>query len=196
MGEVCRIERHDNFQKQTYRNRCVIDSPNGALPLTVPVEKFDSPKCAMKDVRISDHGDWRHVHWHAIASSYYNTPYFEFYEDDFRPFYERKYDWLLDFNMSIMEKCCELAGLQPDIELTDEYVKEPAEGELDCRASISPKSDWGLDEAFRPTPYYQVFASKHGFLPNLSIADLLFNMGPESLLVLHKSIYRGGIVTK
>jgi hypothetical protein len=180
----CIIEQHEHYLKQTYRNRCVIDSPNGALALTIPVEKPADGKCLMKDIRISDHGNWRHLHWQALVASYYNSPFFEYYQDDFRPFFEKKWSFLVDFNEEITLKCCELIDMQPDIKFTDEYMT--GESVKDMRNAISPKNDISADTDFIVTPYYQVFSHKHGFLPNLSIADLLFNMGPESLLVLEK----------
>ena len=92
------VERYDHYMKQTYRNRCVIVGANGTLALTIPTEKDEHPKVLMKDVRISDHGNWRHVHWNAMESAYRNSPFFEYYADDFRCFYEKKYPFLWDFN--------------------------------------------------------------------------------------------------
>ena len=180
-----RIEQWESFQKQPYRNRCVIDTPNGALNLTVPVEKPHDGSRLVRDLRISDHGNWRHLHWNALVSSYYNTPFFEYYQDDFRPFYEKKYDFLIDFNEEILMKCLELIDLQPvSLERTDAYTAHYDGNDTDLRTAISPKTDYRDDHTFRPVPYYQMFSHLHGFLPNLSIADLLFNMGPESLQVL------------
>ena len=88
------IERYDNYVKQTYRNRCVIAAADGPLALTIPTEKSDSLKCPMKDIRISDHGNWRHMHWNALVSNYRNSAFFEYYADDFRVFYEKKYPFL------------------------------------------------------------------------------------------------------
>ena len=82
------VERYDNYVKQTYRNRCVIAAADGPLALTIPTEKSDSNKCLMKDVRISDHGNWRHIHWHALVAAYKHSPFFDYYADDFRVFYE------------------------------------------------------------------------------------------------------------
>lgn len=147
------IDVAEFYQKQTFRNRCVIDSPQGALALTIPVVKPEG-KMQMKDIRISDHGNWRHQHWNALQSSYRQSPFFEYYADDFAPFYERKWEFLADYNLALHQLVCEL---------------------IDIEHKTSPSAT--------PT-YYQVFAHKHGFLPDLSIVDLLFNMGPESLLLL------------
>jgi hypothetical protein len=178
------IEREENYLKQTYRNRCIIAGANGPLPLSVPIVKPDTLKCATKDIRISDHGNWRHLHWNALVSAYGTSPFFEYYQDDFAPYYEKKYEFLFDFNEALQRVICELIDIQPNWTFTETYVPVV---ENDFREVISPKSKT-MDEAFRPASYYQVFRDKQGFLPNLSIVDLLFNMGPESLLILQQSI--------
>ena len=182
------IEQHDHYMKQTYRNRCTIAGPEGELALSIPTVKPEEPKCPMKDIRISDHGNWRHLHWNAIESAYNSTPFFEYYKDDFSPFYEKKYEFLTDFNEELCRLVCELIDIQPAIERTKEYKTDFAPNEIDFREAIHPKKDFHrTDPEFIPQPYYQVFEARHGFLPNLSIIDLLFNMGPESLLILQKT---------
>ena len=179
------IEQHDHYVKQTYRNRCNIAGPEGVLSLSVPIIRPDTPKCAMKDIRISDHGNWRHLHWNAIESAYNNTPFFEYYKDDLRPFYENKYTFLADFTEELRCKICELMDISPVVEHTASYHTDFLPDEADYREVIHPKKDYTeVDKDFLPKPYYQVFESRHGFLPNLSVIDLLFNMGPESVLVL------------
>ena len=182
------IEQHDHYMKQTYRNRCTIAGPEGELALSIPTVKPEGPKCPMKDIRISDHGNWRHLHWNAIESAYNSTPFFVYYKDDFRPFYEKKHEFLTDFNEELCRLVCELIDIQPAIERTKEYKTDFAPNEIDFREAIHPKKDFHrTDPEFIPQPYYQVFEARHGFLPNLSIIDLLFNMGPESLLILQKT---------
>lgn len=183
-AETVYVEQHDSFIKQTYRNRCLIATANGTQALTVPIERNGEGEHAatMKDIRISDHGNWRHLHWNAISSAYGDSPFFEYYADDLRPFFEKRWDFLFDYNMAITEKMCELLDIRPDIHLTTSYEKEGCLGE-DFREVIRPKHP-GTDADFLPRPYYQVFGQRHGFLPNLSILDLLLNMGPESIFFL------------
>ena len=177
-----RIETSENYLKQSYRNRCIIAGANGPLPLSVPIVKPDTLKCLTKDIRISDHGNWRHLPWNAIVSAYNSTPFFEYYEDDFAPFYEKKYEFLFDFNEELRMLICQLLDIQPQIQYTTSFE---ADVENDFRW-ISPKQDIA-DPSFLLKPYYQVFQDKHGFLPNLSIIDLLFNTGNEGILILRDS---------
>jgi len=170
------IEHHDSYQKQTYRNRCLIATTNGIQPLTVPVSLDLHAQC----VRVSDHGNWRHQHWQALQSAYGDSPFFEFYEDDLRPFYNERWEYLYDYNEAIRQKMCELLDIHPVVSATTEYQHHP---ENDFRNSIQPKII-APDADFQPRRYYQVYELKHGFLPNLSILDLLFNMGPESIFYL------------
>ena len=182
------IEQYDHYQKQTYRNRCVIAAPDGPLSLTVPIEKPNTQKAFMRDIRISDHGNWRHLHWNAIESAYNHTPFFEYYKDDFRPFYEKKFDFLVDYNEQLCQLVCQLIDTDTSFQRTESYVAEPSNTIIDLRDAIHPKKELMNDASFGVIPYYQVFQERLGFLPNLSIIDLLFNMGPEAILVLQKSI--------
>ena len=204
--DECLIERNESFIKQTYRNRMVIATANGPLALTIPTNHDTSMQ--MKDIRISDHANWRHVHWNALMSAYGESPFFEYYQDDIRPFYEKKYDFLFDFNMEIMEKMIELLDIRPKISVTDRYllseerrVKSEESNSLDelvqlntqhstlntpikdFRDAIRPKKPLP-DADFTPKRYYQVYEQRHGFLPNMSILDLLFNEGNEAIFYL------------
>ncbi len=181
------IERCDTFRKQTYRNRCVIAAANGAQALTVPVERAAGAQ-QVRDIRISDHGNWRHIHWHALLSAYSESPFFDYYADDIRPFFERKWEFLYDYNMEICRKMCELLDITPHISPTEQYVHADELPRQDCemtdfRDAIDPKHPLE-DRDFAPKSYYQVYAAKHGFLPNLSVLDLLFNMGTEAIFYL------------
>lgn len=180
------IEIHDHYQKQSFRNRCIIAGANGSMTLSIPVEKPKSGVASTKDVRISDHGNWRHLHWNAIRSAYSSTPFFQYYEDDFKPFYEEKHLFLYDFNEQVRRLVCRLIGIETPISYTSRYIVHSAEeirsgvGMADLREVIHPKRPI----LFKTPPYYQVFSDKLGFLPNLSILDLLFNLGSESRIYL------------
>lgn len=182
-SDCCLIERHDHFVKQTYRNRCVIATTSGLQVLTVPIERYEGAHCEMRDIRISDHGSWRHLHWNALQSAYGESPFFEFYADDLRPFFERRWEFLFDFNTAITRKMCELLDVHPQIAFTEAYASAEEEGVTDFRDAIRPKHPLP-DDGFRLRRYYQVYEQKHGFQPNLSILDLLFNEGPEAVLYL------------
>ena len=179
-SDEVQIERYESFLKQTYRNRCLIATTQGVQALTVPVEHHNSQ--LIKDLRISDHGNWRHLHWNALQSAYGESPFFEYYQDDIRPFFEKRWTFLLDFNEEIREKMCELIDIRPKVSFSSEFSMECGEF-TDYRNTITPKHP-EPDPDFSPKPYYQVYGQKHGFLPNLSVLDLLFNMGPESIFYL------------
>lgn len=160
--EVC-----DHYTRQTLRNRCLIDSPQGPLPLSIPIVKPSGPT-ATRDIRISDHGNWRHQHWNALTSSYGQSPFFEYYADDLAPFYEHKWEFLADFNQELMSIMCQLLDINIPIERTTTFQSD------------------ALHNTFPPIKktYWQVFGHKSEFRTDLSIVDLLFNMGPEGLLLL------------
>ena len=172
------MEQWESFQKQTYRNRCLIATTQGIQALTVPVVRGETS--LMKDIRISDHGNWRHLHWNALQSAYGESPFFDYYQDDIRPFYEQRWTYLLDFNEAIRARMCELIDITPEVTLSKVFN---AKADDDFREAINPKHP-APDADFIPKAYYQVYQQKHGFLPNLSILDLLMNMGPESIFYL------------
>ena len=172
------IEQWESLEKQTYRNRCLIATTQGIQALTVPVVRGETS--LMKDIRISDHGNWRHLHWNALQSAYGESPFFEYYQDDILPFFTQRWDYLFDFNEAIRQKMCELIDISPQVSLTGSFQPK---ADHDFREAINPKHP-APDADFESRPYYQVYQQKHGFLPNLSILDLLMNTGPESILYL------------
>lgn len=175
------LERHEYYLKQSYRNRCIIATANGLMDLTIPVEKPEQGKVKIRDVRIAYHGNWQVGHWRAIESAYGSSPFFEYYADELVGFYEKKWVFLWDFNFEIQQKILELADLQPTIRLSDSYEAILKDDIIDLRMEIHPKK-----KPYRQnlSPYYQVFRHKYGFRQNLSILDLLLNMGNETILTL------------
>ena len=187
------IEQHENYIKQTYRNRCVILSANGPMSLSIPVDKKELTKCPTRDIRFSTHTAWQTLHWRSIEAAYNSSPFFEYYRDDLLPFYEKKWDFLLDFNMAIQETILSCMELSPTISFTQYFDKEIPPTALDFRNAIQPTlKPEEADPNYQSIPYYQVFGQKWGFVPNLSIIDLLFNMGPESPLILQQMLFYDG----
>ena len=182
-GTALVIDAQSPFVKQTFRSRAVIATESGTLSLNIPVV-HDGGRTAMRDVRISEHGNWRHQHWNALVSAYRKSPFFEYYADDFAHFYEERDGFLLDFNLRLHNVICELLGLEREATVITEGNIDTADA-CDMRHIAEPKALKTLTE--QPQPYYQVFSQRNGFIPNLSVLDLLFNMGPEGLITLSES---------
>ncbi|PTN06790.1 WbqC family protein [Mangrovibacterium marinum] len=184
------LEAHEHFVKQTFRNRAVIMAANGPESLIIPTEKGRSQKQKITDLKISYDTNWQHIHWNSIVSAYNSTPFFEILEADFRPFFEKRYDYLFDFNREILDTIFGILEIDPTISLTNDFELIP-EDCLNFREAIHPKQQKALpDPAFEAAHYTQVFDDKHGFTPNLSIIDLLFNCGSESYETILRSIPR------
>lgn len=172
-GEIL-LEIHEHFPKQTYRNRASIHSPNGKLDLIVPVERGAEVHRPIKDVRIIYEFNWQRIHWLSLQTSYRSSAFFEFYEDDFAPFYEKKWDFLIDYNQELFTLISRLLKLDFSYTPTTEY--KIVATELDFRKTIHPKKNLLISAS----PYYQVFEDRNGFIEKLSIVDLLFNQGPHT----------------
>lgn len=182
-------DRGEHYLKQTYRNRLYIATPTGAQALTIPIVRDGAAHTATRDIRISDHGNWRRLHWTAIASAYESSPFFEYYADDFRPFYEKHFEYLVDFNEALMHTALSLLSLRVPYHVSAEYVAAADvadKGFTDLRNALTPKPTAGTQSICPVVPYWQVFAERTGFVPHLSILDLLFNMGNEARLVLRQ----------
>jgi hypothetical protein len=135
---------------------------------------------AVKDIRISYEYDWQKLHWRSLESSYRRSPFFEYYEEDFLHFYEtKKFDFLIDFNNAIQETIFDLLKIHPTIRYTEEYKLNHPDKD-DFRPIITPKEPLYSDPGFTDKPYHQVFSQRHGYLPNLSIVDVLFNEGSKA----------------
>ncbi len=171
------IEQWDSYHKQTYRNRCRILGANGVLDLIIPVVKDSGRKTLVKDVRIDYSTRWQANHRRSLFSAYNSSPFFEFYADDFVVFYEKKWDFLIDFNLNILDLLLELMDMKKTYTLTDTFNKS-IDSIIDLRFSLTPKEfdmQGVVPSEFKK--YHQTFNEKFGFIENLSIVDLLFNEG-------------------
>ncbi|TSD66590.1 WbqC family protein [Inquilinus sp. KBS0705] len=170
------IEKEEHFPKQTYRNRANIYSPDGILTLTVPVAKGSKNHTKTKDVKITYEFKWQRLHWLSLEACYRRSAYFEYYEDDFAPFYQKQFTYLLDYNTELFELLLKLMKIKMELNFTETY--EPSYPNVsDMRSSFSTKNIPNAEQK----PYFQVFEDRKGFLGNLSIIDLLFNQGPHTL---------------
>jgi hypothetical protein len=180
------LEAHEHYQKQSYRNRCRILGPNGVQDLNIPVAGARKSKMLITDVAVFDDGLWQKIHWKSIETAYNSSPFFLYYVDYFEDFYRTMPEKLFDFNRQIMETIFEILELDITIGQTKEFIKEYDAEVSDLRYHIHPKIASAFSERCRTNPYIQVFSDRHGFVPNLSILDLIFNMGPEARTYLEQ----------
>ncbi len=185
-SDLWKIEMHEHYIKQTYRNRCNILTANGLLGLSIPVNKVDGNHTLIKDIRISYLSNWQSNHWRAIESAYNKSPFFLYYRDDLEKFYSQSYELLIDYNIELLKFILKKLGVSTEINFTDDFMPINSSAN-DLRYSIQPKL---LQEKIKFPHYYQVFEEKHGFIPNLSIIDLLFNEGSESKYYLENLTLR------
>lgn len=180
-SEKVRFERMEHYQKVSFRNRCYIAGPNGMILLSVPLMKGKNQRTIMKDVRISNDEPWQSLHWKTLTSAYRRSPYFEYFEPELETLYEKKFEFLFDWNLACFDFANGALGISPVIETTDIYNKDYSADPtvLDLRDKMHP----GATEA-PAAEYTQVFGERTGFLPNLSILDLLFCEGKRGLELL------------
>jgi hypothetical protein len=171
--EVC-----GNYQKQTFRNRANIYGANGSLQLNLPVIYSQKERKLYKDVPVFNSEKWQLHIWKSLESAYKTSPFFEYYEDELREIFETEFETVLDFNLKSLELLCDLLQIETTFSKTEAFEKSP-ENILDFRHLAERKS-----EGFKLEPYTQVFGVKHGFISNLSILDLLFNEGTNTLTYL------------
>ncbi|WP_420602307.1 WbqC family protein [Flagellimonas sp.] len=171
-------EAHDNFQKQTYRNRCYICTDRGKHMLNIPIKHVggNEGRQKYKDVEIDNSSHWQKQHWRTLETAYRTSPFFEFYEDDLRPLFKNPTHSLFDFNVKTINVVCECLGLNTSEKFTKTYENTPSDI-LDARFLVEAKKPL----SFKPMLYSQVFEERHSFVPNLSILDLLFNEGTNTL---------------
>ncbi|MEZ4986790.1 MAG: WbqC family protein [Saprospiraceae bacterium] len=168
------LEGSEHYQKGSYRNRCHIAGANGVQRLSIPLVKGKNSQQPIGEVRLSFEEPWPTRHWQSIRSAYGSAPFFVFYADAFEPLFRHPPVLLWDFNLQFLTLCFRLLRWEKTIHTTTTYSPAAPQGIQDVRNQIRPSLE--ID-----TPYYpQVFEDRHGFLPNLSILDLLFCMGPEA----------------
>jgi hypothetical protein len=182
------IEQFENYGKQSYRNRCDIYGANGKLTLSVPVIGGARKKILTKDVQIEYVENWQKIHFKGIESAYRKSPFYEYYIDDIEPIFSKNHKFLIDLNNEAMQIVNDILEISPNIKLTEDYI-DNTESMEDWREGIHPKvSRRKEDLSFVANPYTQVFSNKLGFEPNLSVLDIIFNLGPEALYYLEKTI--------
>jgi hypothetical protein len=176
------FEIEDNFQKQTNRNRTYIYSPNGIQLLNIPVKHSKESHQKTKDIQIETDFDWQKQHFKSLEAAYRSSPFFEFFEDDLRPIFEKKHNFLLDLNFETLEIVSKCLRMKLEYTTTTEYFHEVDSNEYkDFRTLVNGKKDSSSFES-----YTQVFDDKYGFINNLSVLDLLFNEGKYALDYLKK----------
>ncbi|MBJ6116846.1 WbqC family protein [Pontibacter sp. BT310] len=174
------IEQHENYVKQSYRNRCHVLTAQGVVPLSIPVLKGNSKdKTVITEIEIDYSQKWYNVHWRTIQAAYGRAPYFEFYSDYIQQVYERQPKYLFELNVELLRLYLKLLRLNKPLNFTDSYQSEAPAKVLDLRNRIHPKI---IPDNLHVNPYTQVFGKQ--FVPELSIIDLLFTQGPASLTYL------------
>ena len=184
---VVYIEACENFQKQSYRNRCRFYGADGVQTLSFPIKhEGGTHKIPISEIKIDYKTPWVQQHERAIVSAYRTSAYFEYYQDELFAILENGYERLFDLNLALIRFFIEKTGIAVELRLTEDYVADP-EGVEDLRETIHPKRpNTILADLELEKPYFQVFSQKHGFQSDLSVMDLLFNEGPDSILYLKK----------
>lgn len=178
------VEKHEHYQKQTYRNRCYIRSARGPELLTVPLTNKHG-KTRITDVRIDYSQKWLNNHWRSVQSAYGKAPFYAYYSDDLRDVLYRKFEFLYDLNYTLLTMCLKWLGWNIPIRESLAYEKMPSPVVADLRSAINPKKNNNISSFYQPVVYHQVFGSK--FVENLSLVDLVFCQGPGAGSVVKAS---------
>lgn len=179
-AETVTFEMEDNFQKQTNRNRMYIYSPNGVQLLNIPVKhSTETSHQKTKDIKIETAFDWQKQHFKSLEAAYRSSPFFEYFEDDILPVFEKKHTFLMDLNLETIEIVSKCLGLKLPYGKTEEYFRQVDFSDFRNLAN-------GKKDIYQFEPYTQVFEEKHGYINNLSILDLLFNEGRYAIDYLKK----------
>lgn len=175
-AEKIHLEQWEYFQRTSFRNRCEVTGPNGAITLSVPLEKGRNQRTLMKDTLVCNKEKWQQLHWKTLCASYRRAPYFEYYEEKFAHFFTRPFRFLIDLNLESIHLINQLLKIQKEFILTEKFEKNDNRQLLDFRKSFSPKTPTQNPQIH----YLQNFEERHGFLPNLSMLDMLFSCGNKS----------------
>ena len=179
------IENHETYPKQTFRNRCNIATSSGVLSLTVPVNRVNGNHTKTCDIRIDNSVNWQMLHWRSIVTAYNKSPYFLYYRDIVEPIFLKKQESLIDLNTEVLKSILHALKIKNiDILHTDQYETKP--DLYDLRNSFHPKLNQRQEITYNLPRYIQAFEEKYGFVADLSIIDLLFNLGPDTLPYLAK----------
>lgn len=189
------FDNAEHFQKMSYRNRYYISGANGLIQLSIPLVSGRNQRCAMKDVQVSHAENWEVQHWRTIVSVYSRTPYFEYYEPGLKKIFDTNFTQLTAFNLATVQWLMAQLKLKTELQFTDQYKPDYGSGIVDLRSGFTP----GIERtAVDAAAYYQIFADRTGFLPNLSMLDLLFAEGPHTMQWLkdNKQIVEGWLEMK
>jgi hypothetical protein len=178
------LESHEHYVKQSYRNRCYLLGANKVESLIVPILDGNK-KILVKDIQIDYQQRWADIHWRTIRAAYGKAPFFEFFGDYFQQVLQKKPQFLWDLNFEILTICLKLLQVNKTISLTENYEKESENTVFDARGLINPKKASEMSTYYHPVPYQQNFGNE--FVPDLSIIDLLFCRGNQSLGILKNS---------
>lgn len=175
-------EVEDNYQKQTYRNRCYVSNDQGRQMLSIPIKHVGGTQGRQKykDVLMENGYQWQRQHWRTLQTAYRTSPFFEFYEDDIAPIFENEHKFLLDFNLKTIAVICDCLQLKMLQDRTVNYEMELGPTLFDGRFLVRCKKEY----PFEQEEYVQVFGDRHGFVRNTSVLDLLFNEGTNALSYL------------
>jgi hypothetical protein len=180
------LDDKEGFERQTYRNRCYIAGANGKLPLIIPIQNRGNGQLT-KNVKIDNTNNWQRIHWQSVRSAYGKAPFFEYYADHFLPMFTTRFELLFSFDLELLKLLKKLIGIE-ELKIVLASETDPAENLIPAGEFIHPKKDFTGDKTFHPARYLQAFEERLGFLPNLSIIDALFNLGPGTTEYLGKCL--------
>lgn len=170
------LDYKEHYVRRSYRNRACLLGANGILRLSIPLERGKNQHSAMHNVRISYNERWQDLHWQSFISAYRRSPFFEYYEEEFRKLYTSKFEFLVDFNFQMMQLIAKILKTELSVTFADKYYPKATFNGNDCRDFITP----GIVNCANATSYLQVFSDRFSFVPDLCVLDVIFNLGNQS----------------